>query len=371
MSVLPRPSSPVIIPSPRASRTMAAADAADITLDGLKGAVLPLVCRSLSQPVSLNLPIDIYSPATLPLQDMGAGDNPTVNLFDIIPEYTNEIDFGALERGFVEANRSCNMAPLPPPFGFKGELPRDTKIQVFIYPARPGVHYIVKHFICSSKYKPILFKQCVYGQAQVYRWRSSDAKIDIKIVQYMLENLGGRQLKVFDLVSHTAPKTSSGKFEDKDDDEIDRGFAFIRNEGPRSTTEMAQLRWMTKNLKSPTSPIYQWLNSLVEKALKNMATDGALAKKEFAWPIPSTEKYYHKWLLGILEKIWNFDQSAFLMLGEAEAGESPLGRSVLKAQVRHSQHRFKARGSPCIRCTAEIDFLRGKTWVCNEDHERG
>ncbi|CAE7363412.1 unnamed protein product [Symbiodinium sp. KB8] len=259
---------------------MAAADAADITLYGLKGA------------------------------DVSSTDNPTVNLFDIIPEYTSEIDFGALERGFLEANRSCNMALLPPPFGFKGDLPRDTKIQIFLYPARPGVYYIVKHFVCSSKCKPILFKQGVYGQAQSYRWRSSDAKIGKKIIQYVLENLGGR--------------------------------------------------WMTKNLKAPTSPIYQWPHSLVEKALRNIATDGALAKKEFAWPIPLTEKYYHKWLLDILEKIWNFDQSAFLMLGEAEAGKSPLGRSVLMAQVRHNQHRFKARGTPCIRCTAEIDFLRGE-----------
>ena len=124
--------------------------------------------------------IGIYSPASLPLQEVGTGDNPTVDLCDIIPECTNEIDFGALERGFVETNRSCNMALLPPPFGFKGELPRETKIQVFIYPARPGVHYIVKHFICSSKCKPILFQQGVYGQAQVYRWRSSDAKIGKK-----------------------------------------------------------------------------------------------------------------------------------------------------------------------------------------------
>ena len=104
---------------------------------------------------------------------MSAGDNATVNLFDIIPEYSNEIDFGALERGFFEANRSCNMALLPPPSDFRGELLRDTKIQVFIHPARPGMHYIVKHFICSSNCKPILFKQGVYGQAQVYRWRSS------------------------------------------------------------------------------------------------------------------------------------------------------------------------------------------------------
>ena len=320
---------------------MAAADAADITLDGLKGAVLPLVCRSLSQPVSLNLPIGIYSPATLPLQDVSSTDNPTVNLFDIIPEYTSEIDFGALERGFLEADRSCNMALLPPPFGFKGDLPRDTKIQIFLYPARPGVYYIVKQFVCSSKCKPILFKQGVYGQAQSYRWRSSDAKIGKKIIQYVLENLGGRQLKMFDLVSHTTPRNSSGKFEDKDDDEIDRSFDFIQNEGPRSCTETAQLRWMTKNLKAPTSPIYQWPHSLVEKALRNIATDGALAKKEFAWPIPLTEKYYHKWLLDILEKIWNFDQSAFLMLGEAEAGKSPLGRSVLMAQVRHQPASFQ------------------------------
>ena len=45
---------------------------------------------------------------------------------------------------------------------------------------------------------------------------------------------------MFDLVSHTAPKTSSGKCEDKDDDEIDQGFDFIQNEVSRSTTEMAQ-----------------------------------------------------------------------------------------------------------------------------------
>ena len=30
------------------------------------------------------------------------------------------------------------------------------------------------------------------------------------------------------------------------------------------------------------------------------------------------------------------------MLGEAEAGKSPLGRSVLMAQVRPNQHRLKA-----------------------------
>ena len=93
--------------------------AEDLTLDDLKTAVPPMICRKLAQPAMLNLPIGIFSPVTLPLQDISSGDNPTVNLLDIISEYTEEIDFSTLERAFVEANNQCNMNLLPPPFGFK------------------------------------------------------------------------------------------------------------------------------------------------------------------------------------------------------------------------------------------------------------
>ncbi|CAJ1407201.1 unnamed protein product [Effrenium voratum] len=61
-----------------------------------------------------------------------------------------------------------------------------------------------------------------------------------------------------------------------------------------------------------------------------------------------------------MEEIWDFDLSAFTMLGEAGAGKSPLGRSVLMAQVRHNKARFNLSGQPCIRSTPEIDFLRGE-----------
>ena len=85
-----------------------------------------------------------------------------------------------------------------------------------------------------------------------------------------------------------------------------------------------------------------------------------MARKEFDWPIPLTTKYYHSWLLEIMEEIWDFDLSAFTMLGEAGAGKSPLGRSVLMAQVRHNKARFNLSGQPCIRSTPEIVFLRGE-----------
>ena len=61
-----------------------------------------------------------------------------------------------------------------------------------------------------------------------------------------------------------------------------------------------------------------------------------------------------------MEEMWDFDQSVLLLLGEAGVGKSPLGRSILITQVRYNKTRFKAEGSPCIRCIPEIDFLRGE-----------
>ena len=129
---------------------------------------------------------------------------------------------------------------------------------------------------------------------------------------------------------------------------------------------MAQLRWMTKSLKAPTSPIHQWPNSLVEKALRNMATDAALAKEEFAWPILLTEKYYHKWLLETLEKIWNFDQSAFLMLGKPKQANR---RSVavclwLRCVTTNivSKHEVLRVSIAPLKLISYADSLASSTW---------
>ena len=71
----------------------------------------------------------------------------------------------------------------------------------------------------------------------------------------------------------------------------------------------SRLRWLTKALKNKDSPIYGWPQVLVEKALRNLSSDGVLAKKQFSRPIPLTPQYYNLWVLEILEKIWDFDMS--------------------------------------------------------------
>ena len=337
-----------------------AIQAQDLTFDDLVKVVEPLVCKALTSPTVISLPAGIFDPVTLPLQEMSASDNPSVHLFDVITSYRPSIDFRDLDSKYKHAIINNDLDLLPEPFRSKVQLPKDTKLQIFVFPCSNGAHYIVKHYIFGTKCKPSVFMDAVYGKAHIYRWRATNPILGKKILQYTLENMGGHQMKVFDLQSFAVSKSSSSRFEEKTDDEVDAGFDFIQNDGPRSSSEMAQLRWMTKAIKNPGSPIFGWPTVLVEKALRNLATDGALAKKEYQWPIPLTSKYYHPWILEILEKVWGFDVSAFMLLGDAGAGKSPLGRSILMAQVRHNQTRFKCRQQPCIRCTPEIDFLRGE-----------
>ena len=85
------------------------------------------------------------------------------------------------------------------------------------------------------------------------------------------------------------------------------------------------------------------------------------ACKEADWPIPFSRTFYDTAILKVLEKIWDFDQSAFILLIKAWQWKSPLGRLVLMAQARHNHSRFNLDGQPCVRCTPELDFLRGES----------
>ena len=173
--------------------------------------------------------------------------------------------------------------------------------------------------------------------------------------------MGGRQFRCFDLSTETAASQAKLKaFEELDDDALECGFEFLRKNAPRSGRDLQQLSWQTKEIRKKTSPINGWPVSLVEKALRCLSTEGALARKEFDWPLPLTEKFFQKWILEKLEKIWNFDVAALVMLGEPNTGKSPLGRSILMAQCRYNRTRFSREEAPCIRCTPEVDFLHGE-----------
>ena len=176
-----------------------AIQAQDLTYDDLVKVVEPLVCKALTSPVVNSLPAGIFDPVTLPLKEMSASDNPSVHLFDAITSYRPSIDFRDLDSKYKQAIINNDLDLLPEPFRSKVQLPKDTKLQIFIFPCSNGAHYIVKHYISGTKCKPNVFMDAVYGKAHIYRWLATNPILGKKILLHTLENMGGHQMKVFDL----------------------------------------------------------------------------------------------------------------------------------------------------------------------------
>jgi len=303
-------------------------------------------------------PCGSFNILTFPMKELNGGETNLVHAVDLIQNFQGDINFSDLSTSYKLACERKDLQYLPAPFGLKVEVPKETTIQIVIIKNSEGEITILKHLAFPGKIKATFFKQLIYGEGFRSVWMQPSPKGGRKILQ----NLGGRIFKCFELTSQASrkgPKPDSS-FEEKDDDDIDAGFDHILKMGPRSSCEMAQLRWQTKELRNKSSPIFGWPVALVSQALRNLAADGALARKEHHWPLPLTPKYFRAEVLKALEAIWDFDQASLVMLGEPGGGKSPLGRSVLFAQCRHNLERFQVQGQPCIRCTPELDFLRGE-----------
>ena len=334
-----------------------------MTYEELKRVVDPLCCRWADAITTPELPLGSFDLLTFPMTELNEADgNPTVHYFEVVRNHAGDVDFFNLASAYKAACAKKDLQLLPPPFGLKAHVPRDTKLQFVILTCNDGSLTILKHLCFPEKVKPSFLRTLLHGEPHKAMYMNINPKIGRKIIQYCLENMGGRMFKCAELTAQAAVKKAPVivRFEDKEDAEIDAGFDYIMQHGPRSASENQQLRWQTKALRNTESPIYGWPIGLVDKALRNLSSDGALARKETQWPIPLTHRFYHPWVLEILESIWDFDQSALIMLGEAGVGKSPLGRSVLMAQARWNKSHFQIEAEPCIRCTPEIDFLRGE-----------
>lgn len=335
----------------------------NMSYDDFKEIVDGLCCRAIPPLVMPEVPPGCFTLASFPMVEMENENNHVVHFFDIIADHPGEIDYFALSTAYKNACERKDLELLPEPFGLKGKCPNDTTIQIVLLKQADGKTTILKHLSFPEKIKTPMLMKMIFGIPFKPRFMAANPKVGRKILQYCLENLGGRAFTCFDLTSQATRKAankSNISLEDKDDAEIDQGFDHILRKAPRTTSEMQQLRWQTKELRCKDSPIFGWPPALVTQALRHVSSDGALARKEVAWPIPLTSDYYEPSILQILEKIWDFDQSALILLGEPGCGKSPLGRSILMAQARHNQSRFNLDGQVCVRCTPELDFLRGE-----------
>ncbi|CAJ1387968.1 unnamed protein product [Effrenium voratum] len=120
----------------------------------------------------------------------------------------------------------------------------------------------------------------MYGKAHMVDWKNN-VKYMKKYVHYIFEHMRGFQCR-----NHVLRSQEEGKPEnDKTEDEWNSGFDFIEEFGPRDNVKNRQLRWITIQTSTDSSPIYKWPSMLVEKCLRNLSSDGVLAAVHEKWPL--------------------------------------------------------------------------------------
>ncbi|CAE7742074.1 unnamed protein product [Symbiodinium necroappetens] len=180
---------------------MANMDPENITLQDALKATSDLYLRRLPQHIQVGpMPRGIVSPLVLPLRDLNPSAQQMKHCFDLIYDYTGNISTDAL----APILRDQAWSELPVPFGLKNELGvKYDLLQIFIIPQENGKHCLVKHiFLPDAKVKASLFHEVVYGT-------------------------------VSKKGSHAPPERS--------EEELDKGFAFIREHGVRDNGNLKHL----------------------------------------------------------------------------------------------------------------------------------
>jgi hypothetical protein len=323
-----------------------AVQADNICLAGALAATNCLFHRELNVYNIIDMPPGPVKPFHLPLKDLDAKSPAISHFFDIIDDYEGHVSIDQLKPIF----RDSALSELPEPFNLP-ELPTFRfKLQLFILPQENGNKCIIKHYYITdqAKVKGSAAKKLIRGKGHEVMWGANNKQQVKKALQYMLEQMGGFQCRIFTL---TAEKKKADVVE-RTDDEIDIGFAHILKYGPLDKSENKQLCWIQKELNRMEGPLYKWREGLVQRALDNLANDGVLAQVCKAYPLTLLDIDDH--MVSVLEKLVpSMLEKGLWMLGEPGKGKTPLGRILAMMFSRHHG------GIGEFRTASDFDFFRG------------
>eukprot|EP00971_Amphidinium_carterae_P300726 5975170-Amphidinium_carterae.1 len=128
---------------------------------------------------------------------------------------------------------------------------------------------LVKHITNKSRVKR-------YAQASCDAKKLANFPRHVPVVlQNLLEKLGGDS--ILSVEGKAIAPRGKKEVRVKSAEEIDEGFDYIAANAPLSTTDNAHLKWIEKQKNNAASPIYDWKEILIEKAINNLMNDRALA----------------------------------------------------------------------------------------------
>ncbi|CAE7228352.1 unnamed protein product [Symbiodinium microadriaticum] len=174
----------------------------------------------------------------------------------------------------------------------------------------------------------------------------------------LFEQMGGFQCR-----HHVLRTEEEGKPEqERSLEEWDFGFDFIEAKGPRENVRNQLLRWVSVQTTSRDSPIYRWPQALVEKSLRNLGQDGALAQVHEVWPLTLYDLDAR--VLKALGTIFaSLTEKALGLHGTPGTDNTPVARIVAMALSRYWITKLGKAGemAPSFRQASEFDLFRGQS----------
>ena len=212
-----------------------------VTLEEAIGQTDGMKLLQLEKPIVVNKPLGAVRVGDLPVKDDVSDTLKKKNhFFDIIMGHEGEFDFKQIETVMLQQN----YADLPEVVRMKGNNQTPYNMQLFILPQGSSVYHIVKYIKFTENTK-------VNHQTILNMCSGRACEIDLQKhfregsrgLQYMLEGLGGFQVRYFKLI----PAGSSNKVP-KETDDIRKGFEHIRKFGPQENANGEFTSWHYQGL---------------------------------------------------------------------------------------------------------------------------
>ena len=292
-----------------------------VTLEEAIGQTDGMKLLQLEKPIVVNKPLGAVRVGDLPVKDDVSDTLKKKNhFFDIIMGHEGEFDFKQIETVMLQQN----YADLPEVVRMKGNNQTPYNMQLFILPQGSSVYHIVKYIKFTENTK-------VNHQTILNMCSGRACEIDLQKhfregsrgLQYMLEGLGGFQVRYFKLI----PAGSSNKVP-KETDDIRKGFEHIRKFGPQENANGEFTSWTEEEVNNPTSPVHKWDRGTIKEFLRCLADQGSQASTIKDWPL--TFKSLTPWALNhiVAPILPHVLEHAIIWIGKSRVGKSPVSYTL-------------------------------------------
>lgn len=295
------------------------------------------------KPIIVNRLLGSFGVGDLPMDFMSGGSK-VHQFLDVRKEHPCQLDFDAIGSSMA----TSNYKGLPEPFRMKNEPMVPCYMEIFVIQKEGGTTDIVKHVAFDGMQKLSIGKvkdMCSGVCMKIVYVRNGS-----KALQYMLEQLGGFQVRYYMLVPSKAPKVN------KDADALKDGFAYIKECGPKGNLDNEFVKWAEIEIHREASPIFGWNAGLVDKSLRNRANAQVLARTISFYPL--TIKDIAAWFLDtiLMSLIPHMLTSSVLWIGKAGRGKSPVANILSMAFSHFYIQRDDKEMSPSLRTASDLDF---------------